>query len=213
MAALLLALSLLGEPSREEALMAAQAKRDALQATADKAQMQDAVKSKKETVAAMKRVKINPAVPGLTTMMVPDGKGGFVQGETEFPDARSKQQYVDKALAELASAEIDFKLWQDGALKVSAPLPELVGEKLSVGQVGRLPLVRILSHDRTSATSLARFTSSRGGGQFLPNPVIIDNFQILRPLADDVVSFKETFWVSGKKTVGKQTLFVIEPLP
>ena len=201
---LLATLFLAADPplSREAAFDAARNKYDAMILAASKAHFENDIKAKKNAIARAKKSVIDPAVPGQTLTE---------DGQVQFPNAESKQRAVSDAIANLAKSEADFELWKNGALKVSPGITSLEFSKLAIGQVGALSGVVVISI-LDGNTALVRMTSPHNLRlEITPVEISGRSTQGWR-VSDDPVLIRGVFWVSGKRTTGKQSIFVIEPL-
>jgi hypothetical protein len=184
---------------REAALKAARAKYDAMISAAEKAYPKAAINKAKADLADLRRSVVNPGIPGMSISV--DGNN-VRYGPIQFPDSRSRQRAIDEATAKLKKVEADSELRKNGLLPaVKTEVMPLEFTKLAVGQVGQLGIVEIVSV-LDEGDTLARMMSWKNA---VPEttPVVI----IGRSTTPELV-----FWVSGKRTIGKQSLFVIEPL-
>ncbi len=183
----------------DAAFKAARAKYDALIAAAEKSQPMASINKAKAGLADLKRSVINPGVPGMT---ITTDDMNLRYGPIQFPDARSRQQAIENATETLKKSEADFELRKNGSLPpIKIELPALEFSKLAVGQVGQIGAVETISVlDGTD--TLVRMVSIKTGRPEV-TPVVV---------AGRSDRFSGVFWVSGKRTIGKQSLFVIEPL-
>lgn len=201
MLTLLLALSL---PLADDPHAAAVAKYKVLLTQAEKSLLDAGLRGAKRELADARRGMIDPlAARGSTIRMVDRGDGVFVQAKEplRFGSADDKRTAIENAEKRLAVAESDFDLWKAGKYRPSVTVPTLDTVKLAIGQVGMLPAVRLVSPGEPVLI--------RGGA---PRPMILEGYAPDRLPTGEQFTLAVPFWVSGKRTIGTQSLFVVEPL-
>lgn len=112
-------------------------------------------------------------------------------------------------------AENNLELWKSGAYRPPESaylLPYLPNpDTIKVGDVGRLMPFSIASIVDEHMAVIRTKKSQQFGSALNTTPFILNRRTNDFP-GTDVEIPKTPFWVSGKKTLGKQTLFIIEPL-
>ena len=198
------------EDDRAKAVEAARARYDKLVIEAERNLLTEEIRAKKQALADIKRAAIDPGVPGQTSVMKDRGDGVFVSAGMQFPTAEAKRSAESRAGEELKKAEANLDLWKNGLTHPSVTLPPIEFDRASVGQVGTIRAFEVLSVS-DHQTALVR-VSSRIADRFDAAPVIMFGFPTVALKRDQVIALGDAFWVSGKRTVGKQSVFVVEPV-
>jgi hypothetical protein len=190
------------------ALKAARDQYAILKASAEKEAVERPLATAKQSLAAARRAKVNPSLPGPTTAMIARGDGSFVPGETAYPSPDSKQRAISDAEVRLEKAELDLSLWKSGKLKINATIRDIPTEKPKIGSVGSLPLVKVVALLDDCAIVRLLQRGEFSSESFILKGVAIDGNEI-----GEARMVGGVFWISGKSTVAKKQSFVIEPLP
>lgn len=204
---LLIAIALLAqEVPREQRVVAAQKKYSKLVEDTERQYLESQVRAAKVRISEMRDAAIDPLKRGYSVEMADRGDGVFVEVKRSraFESAALKERAIESEQRLLRQAESDLDLWKNKALRPPVDIPRLP-EKLAVGQVGQLPPASLLERLDGQDAGLFRIRGS-------PLPVVV----VGRDLSDFAPNIDYQlsggYWVSGKRTIGRQSLFVIEPI-
>lgn len=142
----------------------------------------------------------------------------IVAAEREYLEAELRNAKAGRTSRQVVeAAQNNLDLWKAGlysprdSAKILPPLKN--PESIKVGDIGTLlpfELVSILDENTTliRTRKSAEFDPARNTVPF----VLSRRTDDLEGLGNEITIYGTPFWVSGKRTVGKQSLFVIEPL-
>ena len=204
----LLATAIVCQDDRAAAIAKAQVEYKAVLKDTERRAVEFAITHAKRHMAEVSRATIDPNVRGLTAAPIFKSNGQVIGYSIQFPDAEQKRAAIAEAKRAIERAEGNLDLWKNGAYHPMVDVPELNPGKLSIGQVGPLPSGALVGIDANGKTAMLRFLK-------VTAPVIIDNIDTTRIAMmreGDSVSMPWVFWISGKRTIGKQVMFVAEPL-
>lgn len=196
------------DASRDKAIAAAQKRYAALVADTTAKELEDRVRRSRKTIVEMNAARIDPRMRGYSVEKINRGDGVFVEvkGSQAFESAAIKSRTIEAETRGLKRAESDLELWKNGALRPAVDVPPLPVSKLAVGQVGRMPPVELIEILDEDTTGLFRV-------HLLGTPVVIVAREPVQLVPGVAYQLHGGYWVSGKRTIGKQSLFVIEQLP